>query len=120
MPEQRTTECAMKRLPVIAVSLEMLSLVSASLTAQSWQPAGFGAGGFFPQIMVDPADSSIVYLAADVSGLNKSTNYGDSWFKINSGLECREVAAFAIDPANSLRLWASVTGAHGYFPLQPR
>jgi len=75
-------------------------------TAQDWRPAGFGAGGLFPQIAVDPADSRIVYLAADVSGLNKSTNYGDTWFKINAGLDSREVSALAIDPSNSQRLWA--------------
>ncbi len=74
--------------------------------AQNWAPAGFGGGGLFPQVAVDPADPRIVYLASDVSGLNKSTNYGESWFKIDSGLESREVAAFAVAPSEPLSLWA--------------
>ncbi len=78
---------------------------SLEATAQVWGPAGFGAGGLFPQIAVDPADSRIVYLASDVSGLNKSTNYGETWFKMNAGLDSREVSALAIDPSNSQRLW---------------
>jgi photosystem II stability/assembly factor-like uncharacterized protein len=74
--------------------------------AQDWEAAGFGGGGYFQAIAVDPADSRILYLTSDVSGINKSTNYGESWFKINAGLASREVGALAIDPVNSLRLWA--------------
>ena len=96
----------LKSLTRAATLLVALGQASWSVSAQNWERAGFGAGGFFPQVAVDPADSRIVYLASDVSGLNKSTNYGDAWFKINQGLDSREVSVFAIDPSDSRRLWA--------------
>jgi len=93
-------------LTVAAALWVALGQASWSASAQNWEAAGFGAGGFFPHVAVDPADSRIVYLASDVSGLNKSTNHGDTWFKINAGLDSREVSVFAIDPSDSQRVWA--------------
>jgi len=62
----------------ILVSMVFISCGNvASAATQEWEPAGFGAGGLFPLIVVDPTETNIVYLGADVSGLYKSTDYGD-------------------------------------------
>lgn len=71
-----------------------------------WEPAGFSAGGFFPMIAVDPVQTNTLYLASDVSGIYKSTDYGETWKIINNGLDSREVSNIVIDPSNHLRLWA--------------
>jgi len=71
-----------------------------------WEPIGFGAGGLFLVIAVDPVETNVVYVGADVSGLYKSVDYGESWKHINVGLGSREIASFTINPSNHLHLWA--------------
>ncbi len=71
-----------------------------------WEPIGFSAGGLFPVIAVDPVETNILYLGADVSGMYKSVDYGESWTHINAGLGSREISSFAIDPSNHRHLWA--------------
>ena len=39
------------------------------LGTQHWTPAGFGGGGLFLQIDVNPSASNILFLGADVSGM---------------------------------------------------
>src|SRR5207249_11586136 len=68
----------------------------------------------FPNVYVltlDPLDSSTVF-AGGYHGLLKSTDGGESWSALNSGLPsgCGIVNALAIDPQDSNIAYASIFG----------
>lgn len=66
-------------------------------------------------IIVDPADPSVIYAASgwweeNKGAVFKSTNYGDSWIKLGTGLPDAQVWSIALDensPVNSRTLYAT-------------
>ncbi len=64
-------------------------------------PAGYGGGGRFTSIAVDPKDPQIVFIGSDVAGIFKSTDGGNTFNLKGRGLEGFAVADIAIHPTFS-------------------
>lgn len=58
------------------------------------------------QIVADEKTPGTLYAAADVLKAFKSTDFGESWFAINKGLENQRVSSVAIDPLDSSVVFA--------------
>ena len=72
-------------------------------------------GASFNAIVVDPANSSTIYVAAGalgvrtLSGILKSTDAGGTWKKVNGGLSsaaAQDITDLVIDPTNGSKLYA--------------
>ncbi len=74
------------------------------------------------QVVLDPADPSVIYATAYPGGVFKSTDGGESWGECNFALPSFSVAdpqlqgyySLAMDPGNSSRLFLGVYG-HGVY-----
>ncbi len=81
---------------------------NASETAsKKWEPAGFSAGGLFTGVVVDPKKTTTVYAAADVSGVYRSDDGGETWSAKSVGLLSHAIADLVIDQSDNNRLWAA-------------
>lgn len=84
-----------------------------------------GADTVIQQIVIDRNSTGVVYVVTNEEdylpggkgpnrgesvGIYKSTNGGDTWFPINSGLRDRNVHALAIDPNDSALIFAGTQG----------
>lgn len=71
-------------------------------------PCGYGGGGRFTAVAVDPSDPNTILVGSDVAGVFKSTDGGGHFRLAGSGLESFAVAsiAFAPSPSNLLFLLA--------------
>jgi photosystem II stability/assembly factor-like uncharacterized protein len=65
-------------------------------------------------LAIDPVNPSIIYAGTQYDGVYRSTNGGEDWREINSGLTADEVRVLAIDPANPATIYAG-TGDGGVF-----
>jgi photosystem II stability/assembly factor-like uncharacterized protein len=92
-----------RRLPPIisAVLFSILiSITSSSGSSHlSWHPAGYGGGGRFTAIAIDPLNPKTVYVGSDVAGIYRSRDSGHRFELIGKGLEGFAVADIAINPA---------------------
>lgn len=86
---------------ISAVLLSMLISIGASAGSSrlSWHPSGYGGGGRFTAIEIDPSNPKIVYIGSDVAGLFKSRDGGDHFEMIGKNLEGFAVADIARNPA---------------------
>ena len=75
----------------------------------TWRAPAQGFTDLIQALLVDPLDSSVLYLGA-YNGVYKSTDGAQSWVFAGGGLRDRYVKSLAIDPANSSILYAG-TGA---------
>lgn len=68
----------------------------------TWAPAhdGFVAPPMLYSVAVDPYDAQVVYIGTGNDGIYKTTNGGDSWVPIGTGLGSTHIASIAIDPGN--------------------
>jgi len=64
-----------------------------------------GPGGSIRALAIDPATPTTLYAGVSGGGVFKSTNGGESWSAINTGLD-PYVEALAIDPATPTTLYA--------------
>jgi hypothetical protein len=94
------------------------------LSADTFQNAAIGAGGFLDGVFFDPNNQGVMYARTDIGGLYKSTNGGNNWTQLldfvgnstsNSGNGTTstniQVLGFALDPENSNNIYALVGGA---------
>jgi hypothetical protein len=97
---------------LLALSLWLASgLVGPGALADcpQWTPIiSPGGGGAFP-LLFDPANPNIVY-ARGRGGMYKSTNGGNSWHAINTGLTNLVVQALVINPVNPTTLYVGTNG----------
>ncbi len=63
-------------------------------------------GGTFTAVVVDPKDSSIIYLGTYGAGVFKSSDGGNSWTQKINGLANPLIQSLAISPQNSAILYA--------------
>ena len=70
------------RVPAFALALVLLSVTGSALG--QWRRAGL-EGRIVNSIAVDPSNPSILYAGAQIAGLWKSTNAGQSWSPVNTG-----------------------------------
>jgi photosystem II stability/assembly factor-like uncharacterized protein len=81
--------------PVLVLAAALLSF-TAPASAQ-WRRVGL-QGGIINSIAVNPANPSILYAGAQVAGLWKSTNAGETWSPINSGYTGDMATFLYVDP----------------------
>jgi photosystem II stability/assembly factor-like uncharacterized protein len=83
-----------------------------------WTPVGPGPGVFaWAVLTIDRTHPSIIYAIASTgfrAGIFKSSNGGDTWAEMDSGLTSASVRALAIDPIVTTTLYAS-TDFRGVF-----
>lgn len=78
-----------------------------------WHPLAVGGGGQNIGVTFDPHHPQNIYVRVDVSGVIKSTDYGEHWRNVNMGFHGYAdgnygVGALAVDPHHPDRLYASV------------
>lgn len=74
-----------------------------------WGPSHGPEGGSVWSIVIDPANSSVVY-AATGHGIFKTTNAGSRWKAVNDGLTDTSVGALAVDPSRPSVVYAGTDG----------
>lgn len=63
-------------------------------------------GGTFTALVVDPNQSQTVYAGSYVSGVYKTYNQGNTWYRQNVGLGNLKIQSLAIHPTNSNIVYA--------------
>ena len=101
---------------VIALALAGAALLPSAARAatMTFSPTGLEGGGFQNVVAADPADPSILLSGGDVSGIERSTDGGQTWRAVNAGLVGRaqlEVAAFLFSPLDSSHVYAAIGDA---------
>jgi photosystem II stability/assembly factor-like uncharacterized protein len=87
----------------------------ATQSRLNWTPIGqMFKNHWIRFIALDPSNSGVIYVTAVEQGILKSTNHGESWREINTGLPEKNVESLAIDPQDSRLLYAG-THNHGLF-----
>lgn len=78
----------------------MLSIsANAGNISSSWFPAGYGGGGRFTTVALDPSNPQTMYIGSDVAGIFRSRDGGNHFELTGKGLEGFAVADIAINPA---------------------
>src|SRR5437879_12479954 len=76
----------------------------------SWTSNG-PDGGQIVALAIDPVTPATLYAGTDRSGVFKSTDGGESWSAVNTGLpNPKQVSVLAIDPQTSATLYAGTYG----------
>lgn len=88
--------------------------------ALSWINLGPGnVGGRIRSIIVDPSNSSVIYVGSVSGGIWKTTNGGSQWFPLKDNMENLSISSMAIDPANSNIIYAGTgEGFYNYDALR--
>ena len=75
------------------------------------------AGGSVTALAIDPTATATLYAGIIGGGVYKSTDGGQHWTAINTGLTNTHVTALAIDPQTPTTLYAG-TGGSGVFAIE--
>ena len=78
-------------------------------TATSWEPAGWGGGGFYYSATFHPTRDGVIYMGGDVGGIYKTEDHGRHWRMINDGLASYGVFSLAVDHASPDTVYAATT-----------
>ncbi|MGH7540209.1 MAG: WD40/YVTN/BNR-like repeat-containing protein [Gemmatimonadota bacterium] len=93
---------------------EARGLTSTTLSGLRWREIGPAAtSGRVADIVVDPTDRSIWYVAAASGGVWKTENAGTTWEPIFDGEGSYSIGALALDPHNHLVLWVGTGENNG-------
>jgi photosystem II stability/assembly factor-like uncharacterized protein len=99
-----------RRLSLTISTILLLLLFSTAVKAQdlrvSWHQSGYGGGGRFTAIAVDPSNPQIVYVGSDVAGIFRSRDGGNHFELKGKGLEGFAIADIAISPADPRQVFA--------------
>lgn len=88
----------------VLVLLVLLAMASTHAAPGSWSSTGpFGASR--SKIEVDPSNPDVIYAAAALSGLFKTTNAGLTWEKSDTGLAPAPIDV-EVDPNNPMQVFA--------------
>ena len=68
-------------------------------------------GGKINILVVDPTNVDIVYAGTEGGGVYKSTDGGDNWSTVNSGLDNKYVRSLAVDPTDTDTLYAGTSSS---------
>ncbi len=82
-----------------------------------WRPTSLSASRAFA---FDPWNPSVVYAGTDHEGVFRSTDRGERWSAMNSGLPNPKILSLAIDRARGLLLAGTRDGVYSYPIADPR
>ena len=84
----------------IAASLMIWAAAAGAMPFRVvWTPAGYGGGGRFTAVTVDPFNPQNVYVGSDVAGIFRSRDGGDHFSLFGKGLNGFAVAGIAVNPS---------------------
>jgi photosystem II stability/assembly factor-like uncharacterized protein len=96
-------------MPHVIVAAMLLSVFSTDAIAGnvrvSWRISGYGGGGRFTAIAIDPSNTRIIYIGSDVAGVFRSRDGGDHFELIGTGLGGFAVADIAVSPEDSRQVF---------------
>lgn len=102
---------------VILAGFERKALYLSTDSGQNWKPSALGMNpeGQISSVVFDPTTSAgeVIYAADAFSGVYRSSDGGQSWSAINTGLLMRSVNALAIS-SDGLHLYAGTEGGGTY------
>jgi photosystem II stability/assembly factor-like uncharacterized protein len=90
--------------PIPTLVLAAVLLSTTGSASGEWRRAGL-EGRIINAVAVDPSNSSILYAGAQIGGLWKSTDAGQTWSPINNGYTGDLASFFFVDPAAHLTLY---------------
>ncbi len=97
-------------MPLIFIAAALISVLSISALAEnirlSWTPSGYGGGGRFTAVALDPSNPRIIYIGSDVAGVFRSRDGGDHFELAGAGLGGFAVADIAVSPKDSRQVFA--------------
>lgn len=74
-----------------------------------WTLIEIEKGLWINQIVMDPTDSQVLYVATRGKGIFKSTDGGRAWTPANTGLDDQDIRSLAVHPLNRSLLFAGTT-----------
>ena len=77
----------------------------------SWQDVSIAGATVSGAVAVDPGDASTAYVGDFFGGVYKTVDGGASWVLKNSGFAAGTVRAVAVDPLDSLTVYAGGSGS---------
>lgn len=84
-----------------------------TFAAAQWQSLNPGAGGQVQDIAAASSDKNILYLAADMEGVYRTSDNANSWVLINEGLVHNRIYSPSVDYKDSERIFAgTLYGLH--------
>ena len=104
---------------VVALGLTQPPVISG----YTWLKTGGPSGGLGYDVRIDPTDKTIMFVTDNPSGVNKSTDGGDSWTQSNEGITTRTgpsldgipIFSLTIDPSNPNIVWSGTQDAKGIY-----
>ena len=78
-------------------------------------PPGTTYSGKVDAIVVDPANSNVVFIGTDSGGVWKSMDGGSNWIPLTDNTPMMGIGALAMDPRNSSVIYAGTGGDFGYY-----
>lgn len=73
----------------------------------SWEPCGWGGGGYYFSTVFHPGRDGVIYLGQDTGGVSKSTDHGMTWRMVNDGLTNCGIYSLAVDRSNPDTVYAA-------------
>ncbi len=93
-------------------SMLLLMLFFFGTAQAQWTSINPGAGGQVQDVVCDPNQRGVLYLASDMEGVYKSTDNGESW-SMTGHLVHNRVYAVAVTPTNSEQIYVgTLNGVH--------
>lgn len=88
-----------------------------------WVKTGGPSGGLGYDVRIDHTDKSIMFVTDNPSGINKSTDGGNSWIQSNQGITTRTgpsldgipIFSLTIDPGNPNVVWSGTQDSKGIY-----
>jgi len=89
----------------------------------AWEKTGGPLGGLGYDVRIDPEDKDIMFVTDNPSGVNKSTDGGQTWVQSNTGITTRTgsshddipIFSITIDPNNPDIVWTGTQTARGIY-----
>ena len=94
----------------------MMSIITTN--NYEWTSVPVYGGGAIMSVAVDPSSPNIIYAASDLSGPYKSTDFGNGWTSIRTGLKSEgdwDASAIAINPKNHNQIYLGSGQAYGKY-----
>ncbi len=93
----------------ITGALALLAAGAALAQGVSWQPTGWGGGGFYWAGACHPTQENTIYMTGDQDGVYKTTDLGKHWQFKNVGLSGYEIYGLAVSPKSPDTVFADST-----------